>query len=57
MKKGQKIIVIENKTFHCYNKGDVLRIVSKHNVRDSWYCKKRWFGALQVLTTDEFNCL
>lgn len=57
MKKGQKIIVTENKTSHCYNKGDVLRIIEKHPLRDSWYCKKRWFGALQVLTTDEFNCI
>jgi hypothetical protein len=55
LKKGQKVIVTQNKTSHCYKTGDILRIIKPHyKYKDTWYCKKGWFGTRQALEDQEF---
>ena len=56
MKKGTKVQVIDNKTSHCYEIGDILKI-KKRRSKDAWYVKKGWFGTLQVMHETEFNVL
>jgi len=55
LREGQRVVVAKNKNYHWYKVGDILRIIGPHyRNKNSWYCKKGWFGVKQVLNAQDF---